>query len=353
MCDFEQGRRVTLRVGLMNSVRIGILIPFCWFTMIGGDAVSGGFSDRLVGKEKLPADKRSTQDPVMPPSKGVAEERIAPAGSVPGDASFSNQPATTSPGNRFASGSFDVVGLKLGMRQEDAVDAVHARRRELNGKPITFEIVKEGTHQVLVQGETPRTRFVALSDAKSVVDAFDLTEQESRSRSAAQDPKVQRFMANGQIEVFEFQFPNVPNYDQVTVLTRLQRLAPAVSLDTIRGALIKKYGPPTVDDKLSMVWLLDEASLPMAGKDVAKCRGATLPPGTPVGAYDYSITAIKGCGEQLTVQIQGTLEVAMMIQTTLYHHQRLIDEREATQKATLSRFGLAPEQSRKAPAPQF
>jgi hypothetical protein len=187
----------------------------------------------------------------------------------------------------------------------------------VNGKPITFEIVKEGKHQVVVKGDDPRTKFVALSDAKSVLAAFELSEQESKSRSAAQDPKVQRFMANGQIEVFEFQFPNVPNHAQVSVITRLQRLAPAVSRDTIREALIRKYGPSTIDDSFSMVWLLDAAGSPMVGKDVAKCRGAALPPGTPVGSYEYSIMAIKGCGEQLTVQMQGTLEAAMMIQTTL------------------------------------
>ncbi len=342
-----------LRVGVMTPVNIAILVLSCWFTMIVGAPAFGGFSDRLVGKEKPPAGKPATQEDVTPLSKGTPKKGMIPMDSKPTDTLASDQAAITFPGNRFALGSFDVVGLKLGMSEDDAVKAVQSHQREQNGKPITFEIVKEGKHQVVVKGDDPRTKFVALSDAKSVLAAFELSEQESKSRSAAQDPKVQRFMANGQIEVFEFQFPNVPNHAQVSVITRLQRLAPAVSRDTIREALIRKYGPSTIDDSFSMVWLLDAAGSPMVGKDVAKCRGAALPPGTPVGSYEYSIMAIKGCGEQLTVQMQGTLEAAMMIQTTLYHHQRLIDEREVTQKATLSRFGLAPEQTQQAPAPQF
>lgn len=239
------------------------------------------------------------------------------------------------------------------MRQEEAVRAVQSRTRELNGKLIAFEVVKEGPHQVLVKGAEPRTRFVALSDAKSVLHAFDLSEEPSKNPSDGQDPRVQRLVAAGQIEVFEFQFPNVPNEARVSALTRVQRLAPPVHRDTIRTALIRKYGPPAIDDKIAMVWLMDQTGAPVAEKDIARCRGFVLPPGTPAGGNDYSIYAMKGCGEQLTVQIQGTLEAAMLIQTTLYDHQRLVDVREATQKAALSRFGLAPEQTKQAPAPQF
>jgi chromosome segregation protein len=56
------------------------------------------------------------------------------------------------------------------------------------------------------------------------------------------------------------------------------------------------------------------------------------------------------------------LEQREEIETQLRDHERsyygglwwgLIDEREVTQKATLSRFGLAPEQTQQAPAPQF
>jgi hypothetical protein len=322
----------------------------CLLPGFSGTGALAGFSDGLVGKGKTPGTPQPSQEPATrhplqkaPAQKeSEAKELLAP-----------KESAATGLGNQITSGSFDVMGLRLGMMEEEAVQAIQHRTRELNGKLITFEVIKEGVHQVLVQDEVPQTRFVALSDGKSVLKAFDLPDEPSKNPSNAQDPRVQRFIAAGQIEVFELQFPNIPNQARVSVLTRLQRLAPAVHPDTIRGALIKKYGQPTIDDRYSMVWLLDQSDSLMAGKDAAKCRGVTLPPGTPVGAYDYSITAIKGCGEQLTVQMQGTLEATMMIQTTLYSHQRLIDEREATQKASLSRFGLAPEQTQQAPAPQF
>lgn len=343
------------RGGFVKSAATRILfvismVFICVLPGIGGSDALAGFSDGLVGKGKAPGVPQASQAPaVRPPLEKASTPKESDARDLP----VEKEPVAVGLGTRVPLGSFDVVALRLGMTQAEAVAAIQGRTSTVNGKPITFEIVKEGKHQVLVQGDDPRTKFVALSDAKSVLAAFELNEEESKSRSAAQDPKVQRFMANGQIEVFEFQFPNIPNHAQVSVLTRLQRLAPAVSRDTVRGALIKKYGPPTIDDSVSMVWLQDQAGSPMVGKDVAKCRGTTLPPGTPVGAYDYSMTAIKGCGAQLTVQMQGTLEAVMIIQTTLYHHQRLVDEREATQNAALSRFGLAPEQTKQAPAPQF
>ena len=315
------------------------------FLGAGVPEVLAGFSDGLVGKGKA-----STA-----PSAGKQQENNSPTremGQAPIDSAIQPKVAI-GVGKSVAQAWFDVVGLRLGMTQDEAVRAVQQRKREVNGKPISFEVLKEGPHQVLVKGAEPRIKFVALSDGKSVLQAFDLSEEASKNPSDGKDPRIQQFSAGGQIEVFEFQFPNVPNDARVNVLTRLQRLAPAVQRDTVKAALLKKYGQPTIDDAISMVWLLDQAGSLMTGKDVAKCRGATLPPGAPVGVYDYSITALKGCGEQLTVQIQGTLEAAMLIQTTLFHHQRLVDERDATQKAMLSRYGLTPEQTKQAPAPQF
>lgn len=307
----------------------------------GGTGALAGFSDNLVGKGKPPGGQQEVNRP-------SAEKGQAPIESL-----SQQQPVSKGVDTGTAQGSFDVAGLKLGMSQDDVVTAVQARRRELNGKPITFEIVKEGTHQVLVQGAVPRTRFVALSDARSVLSAFDISEELSKNPSNAQDPRVQQFAALGQIEVFEFQFPNVPNEARASAITRLQRLAPPVHFDTVRTALVKKYGPPTIDGKIIMFWLVDTTGAPVAAQDLAKCRGFVPPPGTPVGEFDYSVLALKGCGEQLTVQLQGALDMVMLIQTTLYHHQRLVDAREATQKAALSRFGLAPEQTKQAPAPQF
>lgn len=325
---------------MVQTVRL-VMAAVIGSAMFGGAiGAEAGFSDNLVGKGKSPGAQSTGKDASVEPSH-------APVGSAVGP------PAVTGGIVGAIQSRFDIVGLTLGMTQGDAVRAVQQRQREVNGKPIVFEVLKEGPHQVLVKGAEPRIKFVAMSDGKSVLQAFDLSEEASKNPSDGQDPRIQRFAAGGQIEVFEFQFPNVPNDARVTVLTRLQRLAPAVQRDTVKAALLRKYGQPTIDDAISMVWLLDQAGSLMTGKDAAKCRGATLPPGAPVGAYDYSITALKGCGEQLTVQIQGTLEAAMLIQTTLFHHQRLVDEREATQKAMLSRYGLAPDQTKEAPAPQF
>ncbi len=77
--------------------------------------------------------------------------------------------------------SFDVVGIRLGMTQEEAMAVVQARKSMLNGKPIAFDLVKERKHDVLVKGAVPRTWFVNLSDAKSVLAAFDLTEERTKA----------------------------------------------------------------------------------------------------------------------------------------------------------------------------
>ncbi len=323
---------------IVQTVRFVVAVLTLSSAIFGGESeAEAGFSDNLVGKGKSPGAQSAAKDASAEPKSAPIEPSAA---------------STAWTGGAIQS-RFDIVGLTLGMTQTEAVRAVQQRKREVNGKPISFEVLKEGQHQVLVKGAEPRIKFVAMSDGKSVVQAFDLSEEVSRNPSDGKDPRIQQFAAGGQIEVFEFQFPNVPNDARVTVLTRLQRLAPAVQRDTVKAALLKKYGQPTIDDAVSMVWLLDQAGSLMTGKDAAKCRGTTLPPGAPVGVYDYSITALKGCGEQLTVQIQGTLEAAMLIQTTLFHHQRLVDERDATQKAMLSRYGLAPDQTKEAPAPQF
>lgn len=255
--------------------------------------------------------------------------------------------------NNGSGGRFDVTGLTLEMTPDDALLALRQRVRTLNGKQIVFEVVKEGLHEVIVEGTEPRKRFTTLSDAKSVLQAFNLAEEPSGKRMDAQDPKVQQFIAGGQIEIFEFQFPNVPNDPRVTVVSRTQRLAPPVHKDTIQRALIKKYGPPSIQNNTVMIWVNSSAGTQTSAVDAAKCRGIAVPPGGSAGAANYEALALKGCGEQLTVQIEGALDAVMAVHTTLYHHQRLVDQREATRNAMLSHFSMSPEQTRQAPAPQF
>lgn len=324
----------------------------CLIVAALGGPTFGGFSDRLVGKERPPSVSSPSEETVtnVSPGKGAT-----PSATKEPDPTIPREPEAGVHRSQFAPGVFDVVGLKLGMTQEEAVKIVQSRRRELNGKSITFEILKEGKHDVLVDGDVPRTRFVALSDAKSVLSAFDLSEDVAKNPLSAKDPKLQHFAANGQIEVFAFQFPNIPNEPRVSVITRVQRLAPSVHPDTIKGALIQKYGPPTIDDRIVLIWLTDQEGrlMPPSSREIARCRGVVLPPGSPVEQSDYSMFAMKGCGDQLAVQLQGTPDAVVLIQTTLIHHQQLVDQREATKSAALSRFGLSPAQSKRAPAPQF
>jgi len=316
----------------------------CVLVLFAGMA-QAGFSDNLLGKGKSSdADSASkAAPPAVLPVPGVA----LPPNSV-------KVPRTRVPGGR-AVGPFDIVGLRLGMTQDEAVNLVLSRRRELNGKPIVFEVLKEGKHETLVHGEVPRTRFVALSDVESVLRAFDLSEEPGKTTALAQDPKVQRFVAGGQIEAFAFQFPNVPNVPGVSSIVRMQRLAPPVLRETVRDALIQKYGAPTIDERFELIWLTDKAGtmLPLSSPDVARCRGFIPPPVAQAEPVDYSIFAVTECGDRLSVQFQGNQNVTMLILTTLIHHQRLVDQREATKNAALTRFGLAPEQTKSAPAPQF
>lgn len=329
-----------------KTVAFWLIVPMILVAVFCGVLVSGeregiaGFSDNLTGKGKPPGSQQGAKDAPVEKVPAPVETPVQP-------------PAPARAAAGVLLGKFDIVGLKLGMTQEEAIQAVQRRTRELNGKPITFEIVKEAPHQVLVQGTAPRTKSVTLSDAKSVLKAFDLSEEPARNPAYAQDPRAQQFVLSGQIETFGFQFPNVPNEARISSITRVQRLAPPVHPETIRAALIQKYGPPSIDDKVAMVWLIDTSGAPPATQDFARCRGIVLPPGAQAGDSDYSLLAIKGCGEQLTVQLHGTSEAVMLIQTSLYHHQRLVDEREATQKAAMSRLGLTPEQTKQAPAPQF
>jgi hypothetical protein len=318
-----------------------------------GTLAWGGFSDRLVGKEKPAAGQTSSGSESVPESKSVGKGR---EGLSPSQLENSPVPSSVAPPAFPKNGSvgvLDILGLTLGMTQEEAIGAVKSRTRELAGKPISFEVVKEELHEVLVKGAQPRTKFIVLSDAKSVLHAFGLSEEPSRNPSDGRDPRIQQFAAGGQMDIYEFQFPNIPNDARVSSVTRVQRLAPAVHLDTIKAALVSKYGPPTIDGTLTLVWLKDPSGSPIGDNNLAKCRGVVPPPGSPAGAFDYSILAMKGCGEQLTVQLRGTPQAVMLIQSTLFDHQRLVEEREATQKAILSQYGLAPEQTKKAPAPQF
>ncbi len=325
-------------------------LGFVSVPMLRGDIVEAGFSDNLLGKGKPSATEsvsKETPHKDMAPISPAVPEAVSTPGSE-------REPGIRVPGGQ-AVGPFDIVGLRLGMTQDEAVDLVLARRRELNGKPIVFETVKEGKHEALVKGDVSRTRFMTISDAKSVLRAFELSEEPGRNPASAQDPKVQRFIAGGQIEGFVFQFPNAPNEPRVSNISRIQRLAPPVLRETVRAALIQKYGPPTIDERLDLIWLTDAFGkmLSPSSPDVARCRGFTLPPGVQTEPSDYSIFAISECGDRLSVQFQGNQDAIMLVFTTLIHHQRLVDQREATKNAALTKFGLAPEQTKTAPAPQF
>lgn len=310
----------------------------------------GGFSDNLLGKGKPPSAETAPK-PAPPRDSTPVAPQTQEAASPTSSAKESH---IRVPGGQ-AVGPFDIVGLRLGMTQEEAVNTVLARRRELNGKPITFEILKEGKHDVLLQGDVPRIRYVTLSDAKSVLQAFDLPDDPGLNATLSRDPKIQRFAAGGQFDVFGFHFPNVPNGLSVSGITRVQRLAPPVHPDTVKAALFQKYGPPTFDDKFGFTWLTDlEGRLVAPGaEDGMRCRGVQVSPASPIEQFEPALFSMKGCGYQLMVQLHGTLEAVLLIKTSLFHHQQLLDQREATQKAALSRMGLSPEQTKNVPAPQF
>lgn len=334
-------------VAAMKNILVLPMLLACLLPGAGGTSALAGFSDGLVGKgkvapappagelevNKLQADKKG-QAPVNPQSQ---------------------QPVSRGAVTDVAQGSFDIVGLRLGMTQEEAVNVLLGRKLEVNGKPLSFEVLKERKHESIVQGAEPRTYFLTLSNAKSAIAAFDLSEEAMKASTALQDPKVQRFIANGQYETIMFQFPNVPNEPRISGITRLQRLAPPVHPDTIRTALVKKYGQPTIDGKMFFIWLTDERGqlTPPPEKGRSMCQGHNPPVGEQISEFDYSAMAIKGCGEQLTVQFRGTLDGIVLVHTWLIHHQHFVDQREATAKAALSRFGLTPEQTKQAPAPQF
>lgn len=331
----------------MNALRaVPVLLVSLWLVTDGAVALAG-FSDGLVGKGKPPVAPPAGQPNVNKPPMEKAPTDSPPQQAVPRGA-ITGIPV----------GSLDVVGLKLGMTQEEAVRVLEGRRLELNGKPLSFEVVKERKYETTVQGEEPRTFSLTLSNAKNAAAAFELSEEVVKAPKAMQDQKIQRFIANGQYETFVLQFPNVPNVPngaRVSAITRSQRLAPPVHRDTIRTALTQKYGPPTIDDMMGLVWLTDEVGVPLPSSSQSRssCRGLALPACAQVAEYDYSLLAIKGCGDQLTVQLQGILDSIMLVQTTLIHHQQLVEQREATAKAALSRFGLTPEQTKQALAPQF
>ena len=314
---------------------------------VGVTEVWAGFSDGLVGKGKA-----STA-----PSAGQQQENSSPPREIE-QVPFDPAPQPKVAGGlskSVAQGWFDVVGLRLGMAREEAISVLRGRKIELNGKPLTFEVLKERKYDSAVHGTELRTYFLTLSNAKSAVAAFDLSEEAMKASTALQDSKVQHFIAKGQYEAFMFQFPDVPNEPQISGITRVQRLAPPVHPDTIRTALVQKYGQPTIDGKMFFIWLTDERGQltppPKKGRPI--CQGPNPPVGEQISEFDYSPMAIKGCGEQLTVQFRGTSDGIMLVHTWLIHHQHFVDQREATAKAALGRLGLTPEQTKQAPAPQF
>ncbi len=78
-----------------------------------------------------------------------------------------------------------------------------------------------------------------------------------------------------------------------------------------------------------MIWLSDTAGqlIPSSEQKRFSCRGFIPPVGQGLNDYDHSILALKGCSGQVTVQLQGTPGSIMHIQTTLIHHQQLVQER--------------------------
>ena len=292
---------------------------------------SAGYSDALVGRKN------------------------PPGASSPAPSSTESTPATGEPGRLAAPVPFDVVGLRLGMSHADALALVRARSLDANGKPAPFELVRARRHQPMVQGQEPPPLFLNLSNAKAVLAAFDLSEETLQSPAAAQGVRVQRFLANGQFESIVLQFPNVPNELRVSAIARFQRVAPPAHPDTVRRALIEKYGASTIDETSALIWLTDDAGglVPATGKSRMHCRGPVALGGDHVHEYDHTIAARPGCRGQLTVFLQGTQQAVVAIHTVLFDHQQLIDEREAVKNTALSQFGLTPEQTQRVPAPQF
>lgn len=292
---------------------------------------SAGYSDALVGK------------------------KAPPGATSPAPSPTESTPAMGEPGRLAVPVPFDVVGLRLGMSHVDALALMHARPLDANGKPAPLELVREQRHAPMVQGQEPPPLFLNFSNAKAVLAAFELSEENLQSPAAAQDPRVQRFVANGQYESIVLQFPNVPNELRISSIARFQRVAPPVHPDTVRRALIAKYGAPTIDETSALIWLTDDAGglVPETGKSRMHCRGPVAVGGDHVHEYDHSIAARPGCRGQLTVFLQGTQQAVVAVHTVLFDHQQLIEEREVVKNAALSRFGLAPEQTQRVPAPQF
>jgi len=337
----------------MNSGRCYVVVALCLFTVVDGASVWGGsFSDRLVGKGSSPVSPAVPQAPVGKETPEKTPDIKAPdVLKVPP----TQQARSVVPGARNVTSSFDIVGLTLGMTQEEAMSLLRARKLEANGKPLFFEVTKERPHQRLEEGDEPRKFFTTVSNARSMLAAFNVPLDGSNSGTTIPNETAEDILTKGGAEVFLFQFPNVPNESAISVISRLQRLAPPVHPDTLRGALLQKYGPPTLDAKMYLVWLTDESGTPQlpAPKGHPLCHVSTASTSNSLGEFDYTLLARKGCGAQLSVHLVGTADVTHLVRTTLFHHQHLLDEQAATNQRLLKRFRLTPEQTKQVPAPQF
>ncbi len=244
-----------------------------------------------------------------PPQPAVAQKStVAPGdGLPPAQCPAKADAALTGP---------DIVGLKLGMRAADALDFVRCRDKQA---VLRFERrwIQDLQSFGIPLGEQ---MFEARSGDSSPCDFRDF----GSSRECGPGNRVWKHVA----ESITVATPGAPGKERVMGVWRTQRFKSGAMppADSLREALIAKYGPPqqqitTDPGRLQLTWLADAAGKPLHPADPRFGECARIS-----GRSEDPQSWSEGCGMTIAASIglvRDNPSLASEVAVGLLHQQEL------------------------------
>jgi len=138
------------------------------------------------------------------------------------------------------SGEISVLGVSLGMAPDEVQAALEANAGvKQDGKSLPVKVTRK-------EGQ--------LAFAKV---APYVVGMRSTSQGTSPDP-MDQVMGIGPAEELNIRFLGPPNENTAVWIFRKRTLRPSPKREPVRAALLKRYGPPTLDEGQTLAWFWDE-----------------------------------------------------------------------------------------------
>ncbi|MCP3983482.1 MAG: hypothetical protein GY723_03790 [bacterium] len=156
---------------------------------------------------------------------------------------LANAGAAEDPGNppNSRSGDISVLGISLGMTPDEVQTALEANAGvKQDGKRLSVKVTRKEGQQAFAKVAP----YVIM--------------MRSESQGTSSDP-MDQVMGIGPREEVRVLFLGPPNDNTAVSIFRKRTLRPSPEREPVRASLLKRYGPPTLDEGQALAWFWDEA----------------------------------------------------------------------------------------------